>query len=116
MSILLDLARKDPEAIGIMSKPYRAVIFNPLCSCGRELGVLQYEIEEAAQKKPLTQVLNDMKITLFCCRRTCMCAPNYIICSANKATTIVDVPFETTSIGVSSDPVATHLPFPQIPS
>lgn len=116
MSILLDLARRDPEAIGIMKKPYRAIVYNSLCSCGRETGVLQYEIEEGMKLRTLFEILNGMNIVLMCCRRTIMCAPQYIIVSSDKATTIIDIPMDGVQPSVTDAPKATHLPFPAMPN
>lgn len=116
MSILLDVARKDPESIGIMKRPYRAIVYNPLCSCGREIGVLQYEIEEMLKMKSIIQILNDMNIRKLCCRVTIMCAPQYIIVSANKATTIIDIPINRIPPSISDHPIATSKPFPAIPN
>lgn len=115
MSILLKKAREDPESIGISKNLYRAVIFNSLCSCGKEIGVLQYEIQTASTNKPMVQVLNDMGITKFCCRRTILCAPNHIIVSSNKGTTIIDVPLDNSKPSITDHPLPKHAPFPIIP-
>jgi DNA-directed RNA polymerase subunit N (RpoN/RPB10) len=57
-------------------------IYPRLCSCGRELGILQYDFENSGKNR--TEYLDELKITKMCCRKSIICAPNCLITNANE--------------------------------
>lgn len=71
-----------------------APIIGTVCSCGREIGLLQVEIEFRLQKaipgfkadsRDTSEVLNELGIYKMCCRRTVLAFPVYQVVSADIA-------------------------------
>jgi|JI10StandDraft_1071094.scaffolds.fasta_scaffold399736_3 DNA-directed RNA polymerase subunit N (RpoN/RPB10) len=63
-----------------------------ICSCGRETGLYQVEIEFRLQdtipgfkadSKDVSKVLDDLEIKRLCCRRTLLAVPVYQVVSAD---------------------------------
>lgn len=103
------------------------LIYPSICSCGRELGVLQTDFEQyEVAPNNIPQKLNEFKITKMCCRRSIICAPVSIITSADIETYRDEVnvgnkfrPADTsTAVNmpiVSNAPEPMHDPFPTLP-
>lgn len=100
-----------------------AKIVNRVCSCGRELGILQYPIEVELRSHPdqtpettgerLAEILTRRGIMMMCCRRTFMTAPVLMLVTADSDifsyhTVTNELPPEM--------PPPTHLPFPELPT
>lgn len=69
-------------------------IIGTVCSCGREIGLLQPEIEFRLQKaipdfkadsRDTSDVLDSLGIYKLCCRRTVLAFPVYQVVSADLA-------------------------------
>jgi len=99
-------------------------IFPAICSCGRQLGSLQYDIEDEINTTgaTLNTVMNRRGLTKMCCRRGMVCAPTHIITSADTAAYTDEAGLSRpTGVGVQipvrivAGPAPTSLPYPTVP-
>ena len=92
------------------------LLYPGICSCSRELGVLQYEFEKSGKKA--IECLNERNITKMCCRRCILNAPCSIITNADIGTFRDEVGIGNQTLAnpiILNAPPPIHDDFPLLP-